>query len=437
VAIDYDPFDERWRDDPYPAYRALRDADGCRRSPASGFHLVSRYDACVYVLKHPELFSSRAMIDQLRPAVSFHLVRFLVLSAVRVGSTYFPFGRPRNVISEDPPGHGDLRNTISRSFTPRRIAGLEPRVREVVARLAAPLRQGPSFDVIRDLANPLPVTIMAELLGIESDRRADFKRWSDVMLASATGSGRARPFSRAFGDTLLDLSVYLREAIARRRRTPGDDLISALAVTEAGDRPLSELEIIMFVQLLIVAGSETTTNLLGNAGNAVLALLAHPEQLEIVRADPSLVPALVEETLRYDSPVQLVLRTATRDVDLLGARVPRGATVAVLLGSANRDERRFEAPDRFDVRRDARGHLSFSGGAHFCLGAALARLEASIALEALVPELGRFARSDGTLERVDSFLARGVRRLPLQRTGSTSASPSQPVHIDAGSPPPA
>jgi cytochrome P450 len=142
------------------------------------------------------------------------------------------------------------------------------------------------------------------------------------------------------------------------------------------------------------------------------------------------VPALVEETLRYDSPVQLVLRTATRDVDLLGVRVPGGATVAVLLGSANRDERRFEAPDRFDVRRDARGHLSFSGGAHFCLGAALARLEASIALEALVPELPRFTRADGALERVDSFLARGVRRLPLQRTGTTTAARLQHVDVD-------
>lgn len=420
MATAYDPFDEAWRDDPYPAYRALREAGGVYRAPVSGFHVVSRYDACTFVLKHPELFSSRAMIDQLRPRPSLHLWRFLMLSVVRVGALYLPFRQPRNVIWEDPPVHGELRNTIGRSFTPRRIAGLEPRVREVVAGLVAPLRQRDSFDMIGDLANPLPVTIMAELLGIEPERRADFKRWSDVMLASATGSGRAMPFSRAFGDTLLELSVYLRETIARRRRSPGDDLISALVGTDlgAGDRPLSELETIMFVQLLMVAGSETTTNLLGNA---VMALLAHPAQLEMVRADPSLVPALVEETLRYDSPVQLVLRTATRDVDLLGMTVPGGATVAVLLGSANRDESRFEAAERFDVRRDARGHLSFSGGAHFCLGAALARLEASVALEAIVPQLVHFARVDDTTARVDSFLARGVRRLALERTGSAGA----------------
>lgn len=424
MAIEYDPFDDRWRDDPYAAYRALRAADGGHRSPSSGLHVVSRYDACSFVLKQPELFSSRAMMDQLRPRISLHFFRFLALSAVRLGSTYFPRRPPRNLISEDPPAHLELRNTITRSFTPRRIAALEPRVREVVARLVAPLRERDSFDVIRDVASPLPITIIAELLGIEADRRADFKRWSDVMLASATGSGRARPFSRAFGDTLLELSAYLRRAIHQRRREPGDDLISALGATEPGDRPLSVLEIIIFVQLLMVAGSETTTNLLGNA---VLALLDHPAQLDLVRADPSWIPALVEETLRYDSPVQLVLRTATRDVEQADVRVPAGATVAVLLGSANRDERRFEAPDAFDVRRDARGHLSFSGGGHFCLGAALARLEASIALEALVPALVHFARTPGPLDRVDSYLARGVRALPLQRIGRAGTRVSSPA----------
>jgi cytochrome P450 len=416
--IDYDPLAPKSWSDPYPLYRALRDAAPLHRAPASGVYSVSRYEDVLHVLRHPELFSSRAMFTVLMnggqegfPPLSWNMMRFLVRFPLRTRMNPFAFGKARNLIAEDPPVHGTLRNVVNRGFTPRRIAAWEPRVRELVAGSIARLRRGDRFDVIHDLAIPLPVTVIAEMLGVEPERHLDFKRWSDAIIDGATGPGRLRPFAPVFVDAVLELLGYLRDVMRRRRRAPGDDLISAIVADSPGGRSLSDIEAIMFVQLLLVAGNETTTNLIGNA---VLALLDHPDQLERVRCEPALVPSLVEEVLRYDGPIQTVFRTATREVELAGARVPAGAPVAVLLGSANRDERRFAEPDVFDVARDSRGHLGFGFGEHFCLGSALARLEARVALEALVPELARHERAGDARELVDSFLVRGPKRLELR-----------------------
>jgi cytochrome P450 len=207
-----------------------------------------------------------------------------------------------------------------------------------------------------------------------------------------------------------ELYRYLRGVIAERRRRPGDDLVSVIVAGQDGEATLSDLEVFQFALLLLVAGNETTTNLVGNA---VQALLDHPDQLELVCESPALIPALVEEALRFDSPIQLLFRTATRDVEVAGVRIPAGAVVAPLLGAANRDERRFPDPDRFDVTRETQGHVAFGFGAHFCLGASLARLEAAAALGALVPHLPRLARADAGRPLVDSFLVRGVTRLEL------------------------
>jgi cytochrome P450 len=211
-------------------------------------------------------------------------------------------------------------------------------------------------------------------------------------------------------DAFLELVGYLRRVAIRRRRDPADDLVSIIAAQQDGASALSVREVIQFVTLLLVAGNETTTNLIGNA---VTALLDHPRELARVAADPALVPGLVEEALRFDAPVQMVFRTTTRDTEIAGTRIPRGAVVAPILGSANRDERRFPEPDRFDVSRNPQGHLGFGFGAHFCLGASLARLEARVALEAVAPELPRLVRAHAP-ELLDSFLVRGPRRLELR-----------------------
>jgi len=210
---------------------------------------------------------------------------------------------------------------------------------------------------------------------------------------------------------ILELIPYLRGIAEARRRRPADDLVSTIVAQQDGENALTIREVIQFAMLLLVAGNETTTNLIGNA---VTALLDHPDQLARVAGDPSLVPAAIEETLRYDAPVQILFRNATQDVEIAGAKIPKGAYVALLLGSANRDERSFPDPDRFDVTRDPQGHLGFGFGKHFCLGASLARMEARVALEALVTELPRL-EGGRPRELVDSFLVRGPRSLELRR----------------------
>jgi len=299
---------------------------------------------------------------------------------------------------------------VNRGFTPRQIADWEGRAREIVAGCVAKLHSG-DFDVVRDLAIPLPVTVIAEMLGIEPERRHDFKRWSDTVIDNATGAGRADPFGPVVLDAFAQMTTYVVRIARERRAQPADDLISQL-VSIGGGEGLSPIELVQFVTLLLVAGNETTTNLIGNA---TAALLDHPDQLARVAADPSLLPGLVEEAVRFDSPVQLVFREALADAEIAGVRIPAGSIVVPLIGSANRDERRFPDPDRFDVVRNPQGHVGFGFGKHFCLGASLARLEAKVALEALVPELARMRRVEARVPRIDSFLVRGPSRLPLRK----------------------
>jgi len=422
---DYDPCRPEWREDPYPFYRELRDHAPVYFAPATRAWFVSRYDDVMFVLRSPELFSSRAMFTFLmnqgregRPPLSWKMLRFIARMVWRTHLNPFEFATARNLIAEDGDGHTAMRAIVNRGFTPRRIAAWEARARELVAESIAKLRAGDRFELVEDLAIPLPVNVIAEMLGVEPSRRADFKRWSDTIVESATGPGRGDPFNPRFANTFIELLGYLRGVAEERRRRPKDDLVSVIASQQDGATALTTREVIQFVMLLLVAGNETTTNLIGNA---VTALLDHPDQLARVAADPALVPAAIEETLRYDAPVQILFRVATQDVELAGTKIPKGAYVAPLLGSANRDERQFGNPDRFDVTRDSQGHVGFGFGKHFCIGAALARLEARIALEALVPELPHFER-EGPRERVDSFLVRGPRRLGLRRAEESLAA---------------
>ncbi len=418
MSVEFEPYTNRWKDDPYPKYRELRDRAPVHFAPESGCWCVSRYEDVAHVLNHPEEFSSRAMFTVLMnngyegpPPLSWRTASFLVRFALRTRVSPLGFTKARNLIASDPPVHGTLRAIVNRGFTPRRIQAWEPRIREVVRERMDRLVAGEPFDVVRDLAIPLPVTIIAEMLGVERERLADFKRWSDTIISAMTGPLRAYPPRPEALEVFLELDGYLADVVRRRRRDPGEDLVSVLLAQAPGGQRLATMEIMQFVMLLLVAGNETTTNLIGNAASA---LLDHPAELARVAQDPSLVPELVEETLRFDSPIQIVFRTARREVSLRGVAIPKGATLAVMLGSANRDERRFPEPDRFDPVRDTRGHLGFGFGQHFCLGASLARLEARIALEALVPQLRHSRRASPQRSVLDSFLVRGPSRLELR-----------------------
>lgn len=411
--LDYDPFSPRFRDDPYPAYRALREHAPVHFAPESKLFRVSRHEDVSHVLRRADLFSSSAMAEVLmngdlgpmRPRTLLALARFLM----KARTNPIAVKTRGNLTSIDPPRHDVMRRIVNRAFTPKRIDAWEDRAREIVAAQVAKLGRGEAFDVVDDLAIPLPVTIIAEMLGVEPERQRDFKRWSDAIISVASGSARQNPIESGMLDGFGDLYAYLRETVRQRRRAPADDLVSVL-VDPSQDGVLDELDVVQFVVLLLVAGNETTTNLIGNAA---YALLEHPEQLARVASDLALVPSLIEETLRWDAPIQMLFRTATCDTEVAGTPIPKGATVVPLLGSANRDERVFDAPDRFDVRRDAKGHLAFGLGVHFCLGSALARLEARVALEALVPLLASFDPDYEGAPFVDSFLVRGRTHLPL------------------------
>ena len=273
----------------------------------------------------------------------------------------------------------------------------------------AKLDSSGSFDVVRDLAVPLPAQIIAEMLGIGVDRIDDFKRWTNSVISMASGSSKENPAATGALDDMGELFGAIGELVRERRAAPKDDLVSAIVDPTHGES-LTEKDVINFVVLLLAAGNETTTNLIGNATNA---LIAHPAELAKLNADPSRIPGMLEEVLRYDPPVQFLYRNATQDVELSGIQIPAGSIVVPLMASANRDESRFAKADLFDITRDAKGHLSFGLGVHFCLGASLARLEAKIAMEALVPHLPALRRASSRNDWVDSSLVRGRSSLEL------------------------
>jgi len=424
MAVDYAPFAEHVRSDPFSHYRELRREAPVHRSSNPPGWTISRYDDVVEILRRPDLFSSDAMTTVMMglsptalldpasdPQAMANIVALAEAMPFESADPSGP-GRRRNLIGSDPPDHDALRRIVNRGFSPRRIGVWEERIRELVDECMAPLRRGEDFDVVRDLAVPVPTVVIAELLGVEPERRDDFKRWSDGIISGTSGSGRRAGWQESGVVALMaEFAEYFAGIAEARRRDPRDDLSSVLLTAEGGDEGLRPMELVGFALLLLVAGNETTTNLLGNTVNA---LLDHPEQLDLVQRDPSLLPNLVEEGLRYDGPVQFLFRRTTREVVLAGTTIPANQVVVPLLGSANRDERRWgEDAERLDVTRDTRGHVAFGFGVHFCLGASLARMEARCMLEALVPELPRLRRRQATVEYIDSTLMRGLQRLEL------------------------
>ncbi|HEY9389691.1 MAG TPA: cytochrome P450 [Mycobacteriales bacterium] len=310
------------------------------------------------------------------------------------------------MLRADPPRHRQLRGLVSAGFTERTVARMAPRIRAITdTALERALHSG-SFDVVSDLAYPLPVIVIAELLGIPARRRGDFKRWSDAVLAGDCDGTTPDADSDVAG-----MHTHLAEILDQRRREPGDDLISDLLAAELDGRRLTAGELLNFCAMMLVAGHETTTNLIGNT---VLCLDAHPELTERLREDLTVLPNVLEEVLRYLSPVQIVVRYAARDSTVGDQPVRAGDLVFPVIGSANRDEAQFDQPDRFDPDRSPNPHLALGHGIHFCLGAVLARLEAQTALTAMLERLpGRWEVPDVSLDPLALRFLLGVRRLPL------------------------
>lgn len=383
AALDFNPFTREFKDDPYAVYARLR-AEAPVLKTGMNLWVVSRYDGVSYVLKNPQLFSSAGM----------------------GGSPNLDGRGTRTIINSDPPDHTYLRNLVNRAFTPRMVAEMEPRIREITRALIDRVAEAGRMDLVADLAMPLPVTIIAEILGVEADRRDDFKRWSTAVV-SATGDENARV---RMADDLLAFRQYFEEAVEQRKRQPGADLISALVRAEETDGRLTTEEIVAFAMLLLIAGNETTTNLIGNA---MKALCEHPEQMALVREDQGRIPNMVEEALRWDSPVQFLFRMTTQDVDLAGTTIPAGNPVVPIYASGNRDDAKFPDAARFDIERNTQGHVAFGMGVHFCLGAPLARLEAKVAFEELLGRLDGIELETGA-KRIDSLFLRGMETVPVR-----------------------
>ena len=391
--VQFNPLLPEFIADPYPFYARLRAEDPVHHSPL-GLWVLSRYADALLVLRDPRF--GRAGYDQIIEA--------------RFGDGPLTGSFRRWMLFADPPDHTRLRGLVSKAITPSALAALRPRIEGLVDGLLTPLLEGGRLDVIADLAQPLPVLVIGELLGARATEVAQFWRWSDA-LALALEIATATPeIGAAADEAARGLSEYFGEVIAQRRGRPTDDLVSALIAAEERGDQLDHEELIATCVLLFFAGHETTVNLIGNG---LLALLQHPDQIRRLRADPELMPTAVEELLRYDSSVQRTARTANEDLELGGKLIRRGDHVVALLGSANRDPDRFSAPDRLDVGRRDNPHLSFGGGMHYCLGAPLARLEASIALTALLTRLPDFALAEPTPRWRPRSNMRGLETLPV------------------------
>jgi cytochrome P450 len=315
-----------------------------------------------------------------------------------------------SMISSDPPRHRKLRALITQAFTPRAVESLAPRIQQIVDEHLQPCLADGQMDAIADLGYPLPVIVIAEMLGIPAEDRLRFKSWSDEVVQMSNRGGDFDPH-RADQTAVMEMSAYFIQMIEQRRKQPGEDLISGLLAAQVDGEKLELIDLLGFCVLLLVAGNETTTNLIGNA---LLIFAEQPETWGRLRAHPELVPQAVEEALRFRSPVQSMFRVTKEPVTIAGQDLPARAPVVAWIGSANRDEETFPDAERFDLDRQPNRHLAFGQGIHYCLGAPLARLEARITLTSMLKEIGMIRLApQAELERLPSNLVYGLRSLPL------------------------
>jgi cytochrome P450 len=316
----------------------------------------------------------------------------------------------------DPPRHTKLRAIIQRTFTPRSIAALEPRIGELSRQLLEPALARGGMDLVTDYAVPLPVMVIAELIGIPLDDRVAFKRWSEAILGlgdTVLGGEIAARARTRYGAVKAEMQPYIAALAEARRMRPADDLLTRIVGAAVDGQRLDEQEIFDFAQLLILAGSETTTNLIGNT---MICLGTHPRQRALLQRSPELLPAALEEVLRFRSPLQIAFRQTTREVTLHGRVIPAGKLVLPFLGSANRDPKHFRNAARFDITREGNSHVGFGHGIHYCIGAALARLEARVAVADLLRHDPRLAGSKRWAPR-KALTVHGPASLPIRFAG--------------------
>jgi cytochrome P450 len=359
-------FDPAVRRDPYPHYAEMRSLGPVVKNALTGFWMIWRYEDVQTVLTDHATFSSEALRGADRPDA---------------------FGAP-TMLNSDPPDHDRYRSVVQQAFTPRAIAALEPRLRNVASTLLVDLSGDTPFDIVEGLAGPLPVVAIAEMLGVDAADRAAFREWSDDLLAE--GDFPTPEEAVRIAEAGEKLRSYFAREIHSRARAQRRDLVARLVEANA-DNVLSDAELLASCVLLLVAGNETTTNLITNI---TLQLGRHPDQRDLLLADPSLIPSAIEETLRFDGPVHWTLRVPTTPLEIGEYAINAGEPILVVIAAANRDPAVFPDPDRYDVSRTGSRHIGFGHGTHFCLGAALARLETRLAVEALLEKGGCYALAE-------------------------------------------
>jgi cytochrome P450 len=390
--IRFNPWDPEFRSNPYPFYKPLLQGPPRLIEIFGPAALIARYADVTAVLKDQLRFSSSPSRP---PDVQDR----------------GPFKGATVMLFADPPIHTRLRRLVSRDFTPRRIRELEPRVREIAKLLLDEVERKRELDVMRDVANALPVMVIAEMLGVPSELYARFKRWSDAVISG----GNTLPGMPLPDDVIQagdELREYLAAQIVKLRAQPGPDLISALVAAHDDGEAMTADELLAFVVLLLLAGNETTTNLIGNG---MLALGRNPEQTNLLRRTPELMPRAIEEILRYDGPVQATTRRAQVDVEVGGTAISAGTECFIVIGAANHDPAQFDDPDRFDITRDPRDNVAFGDGIHFCIGAPLARLEGAIAISGMLERFPRLRLSDPSapMTHKGSYFLRGLASLTM------------------------
>lgn len=384
----FDPYLPEVREDPYPIFRALREADPVHLSAFLDVLVLTRYADVSFVLRDRRFSADRRLWEWFPPMEGYEC----------------------SMISLDPPDHTRLRRLVSRSFTAQLVELVRPSAQSLVDEALGRAEEHGGLDLMEDLAYPLTQTVFNRALGLPQEDAPRLRAWTArlarIMDPLGFQDGDVGPAFRATEDEVL---AYLAAVVATRRREPRGDLISALIAAEDNGDVLSERELLLMVEILMVAGYETTARLIGNA---VLALLAHPDQLALLRERPELLSSAVEELMRWDPPAQVTLRVALEDCELGGRPVRRGQLVAGFLAAANRDPEQFPDPERLDLTRSPNHHLSFGHGVHLCVGAPLARMEAQIAVGELVRRFPRL-RLGGEPVRTQTVTLRGLTSLPL------------------------
>ena len=389
--LEYDPYAYALHENPYPLYERLRGEAPVYRNQSMDFWALSRHADVLRAFKDHTIFSNREGVS-LDP-------KSRTPEAARIGMSF---------LGMDPPHHTRMRGLVSRGFTPRRVAALEPRIREMTIGYLDPLIGSGGFDLIDDFAGRLPMDVISEMFAVPREDRAELRRLADILVHREQGENDIPPTA---GIAFAGIRQYFQDHVKQLRAHPGDDLLSSMIAMVPEHDILNEEELLSFCNLMIVAGNETTTKLLGNA---LYWLSLNPSEQQKVLADHSQIPDWVEETLRYDNSTQLLMRLLLEDVEIDGITIPAQSRVVLLVGSANRDPAVFERPDEYDINRDKTASLSFGRGAHFCLGASLARMEGLVALEEWVKRFPDYAIEHTGIERVHSVNVRGFAKLPVR-----------------------